>query len=48
MIPKVEEFSKYLIKGQLDKIFKTKRNSPKDFEYKGEMLIQKSEEATPC
>jgi hypothetical protein len=48
MIPKVEEFSKYLIKGQLDKIFKTKRNSPKDFEYKGEMLIQKSEKATPC
>jgi len=45
---KVEEFSRYLIKGKLDKEFKTKKNSPKDFQYKGKMGLEIREEAMPC
>ena len=35
MTPKILEFAKYLVKGELDKDFKTKRNSKRDFIYKG-------------
>ena len=35
MTPKILEFAKYLAKGELDKDFKTKRNSKQDFIYKG-------------
>lgn len=35
MLPKVFEFASYLLKGELDKKFKTKRNSKKDFIYNG-------------
>ena len=38
MLPKIYEFSKDLVKGELDKDFKTKRNSKQDFIYKGECL----------
>ena len=48
MMPKVEECSRYLIKGKLDKEFKTKKNSPKDFQYKGKMGLEIREEAMPC
>ena len=38
MTPKIQEFAEYLVKGELDKDFKTKRNSKQDFIYKGECL----------
>ena len=35
MLPKVKEFANYLLVGELDKNFKTKRNNKEDFIYKG-------------
>ena len=35
MLPKIKEFANYLLIGELDKNFKTKRNSKEDFIYKG-------------
>jgi hypothetical protein len=40
MFPKIFEFSTYLLKGEMDKNFKTKRTHKKEFIYDGELDVQ--------